>query len=97
METDMKKLILGAALAATFAAPAFAQLLDIQIGPREREYIVKEGRSVTYAGPVAVGAVLPADVEVYSVPEVTTYRYAVVNDRRVIVEPSSRKIIQIVE
>ncbi|BCJ89797.1 hypothetical protein IZ6_05320 [Terrihabitans soli] len=94
----MKKLMLGAALAAaTFTTPAFAQLLDIQIGPREREYIVREGRSVTYDGPIAVGTVLPADVEFYTVPEVTTYRYAVVNDRRVIVEPSSRRIIQIVE
>lgn len=93
----MKKLMLGAAALAVLATPAFAQLLDIQIGPKEREYIVREGRSVTYDGPIAVGTVLPADVEVYSVPEVTTYRYAVVNDRRVIVEPSSRKIIQIVE
>lgn len=93
----MKKLMLGAAAAIVLAGPAFAQLLDIQIGPKEREYILKEGRSVTYDGPIAVGTVLPADVEVYSVPEQTTYRYAVVNDRRVIVEPSSRKIIQIVE
>jgi hypothetical protein len=94
----MKKLILGAAVAAAFATPAFAQLLDIQIGPREREYIVQEGRSsVVIEEPVAVGTVLPGDVEFYAVPEVTTYRYAVVNDRRVIVEPSSRRIIQIVE
>jgi hypothetical protein len=94
----MKKLILGASLAAVLVTPAFAQLLDIQIGPREREYIVHEGRSsVVYEGPVAVGTVLPAEVEFYEVPEVTTYRYAVVNDRRVIVEPSSRRIIQIVE
>ena len=94
----MKKLMLGAAAAVVFAGPAFAQLLDIQIGPKEREYIVKEGRSsVTYEGPVSVGTVLPTDVEVYSVPEQTTYRYAVLNDRRVIVEPQSRKIIQVLE
>lgn len=93
----MKKLMLGAAALAVLATPAFAQLLDIQIGPKEREYIVREGRSVTYDGPIAVGSVLPAEVEFYEVPEVTTYRYAVVNDRRVIVEPSSRRIIQIVE
>jgi hypothetical protein len=92
----MKKLMLGAAAAILLAGPAFAQLLDIQIGPKEREYILKEGRSVSYDGPIAVGTVLPADVEFYTVPD-ATYRYAVVNDRRVIVEPSSRKIIQIVE
>ncbi len=93
----MKKLILGTAIAVTFAAPAFAQLLDIEIGPKEREYIVKEGRSVTYQGDVVVGAELPSDIEFYEVPSVTTYRYAVVNNRRVIVEPKTRKIIKIVE
>jgi hypothetical protein len=94
----MKKLILGAAVLASLATPAFAQLLDIQIGPREREYIVQEGRSsVVVPGDVAVGTVLPGDVEFYEVPEVTTYRYAVVNDRRVIVEPSTRRVIHIVD
>lgn len=49
---------------------------------------------------VAVGATLPATVELYTFPSdvgVTQYRYTMVNDRAVLVEPSSRKIIQIIE
>jgi hypothetical protein len=36
-------------------------------------------------------------VELRAVPSHTEYRYAVVNNKRVIVEPSTRKIIRIVE
>jgi hypothetical protein len=95
----MKKLVIGAALAA-FALPALAQVA-VEIGPEVREYIVKEGRSsVAVDADIAVGTVLPADVEFYAiegVPTATTYRYAVVNNKRVIVEPETRKVIQIVE
>lgn len=45
---------------------------------------------------VAVGQPLPQTVVVSPVPDDPTYAYAVVNDQRVIVEPSSRKVIQIV-
>ncbi len=45
---------------------------------------------------VVVGQPLPEAVVVTPVPDDPTYAYAVVNDQRVIVEPSSRKVIQIV-
>ena len=96
----MNKLVIGAVLAASVTLPAAAQVA-VQIGPEVREYIVKEGRSsVRVDTDIAVGATLPADVEVYAiegVPTASTYRYAVVNDRRVIVEPGSRRIIEIVD
>ena len=43
---------------------------------------------------VVVGEPLPATVELRPVPSHTEYRYAVVNDRRVIVEPRTRKVDQ---
>jgi hypothetical protein len=46
---------------------------------------------------VVVGAPLPAAVELRPVPNYTQYRYAVVNDRRVIVEPRTRKVIRIID
>jgi hypothetical protein len=46
---------------------------------------------------VVVGEPLPATVELRPVPNYTEYRYAVVNDRRVIVEPRTRKIIKIID
>ena len=57
--------------------------------PRERSVVVQER--------VVVGEPLPTTVELRPVPQYTEYRYAVVNDRRVIVEPRTRKIIRILD
>ena len=53
--------------------------------------------SVTVRERVVVGEPLPATVELRPVPSHTEYRYAVVNDRRVIVEPRTRKVIKIID
>jgi hypothetical protein len=45
---------------------------------------------------VVVGQPLPQTVVVTPVPENPKYSYAIVNDERVIVEPSSRKVIQVI-
>jgi len=56
--------------------------------------------SYAYREEVRVGAVLPeSGVTYYEVPaeyKVQGYRYTVVNDTPVLVEPSSRRIVQIV-
>lgn len=57
--------------------------------PRERSVVVRER--------VVVGEPLPTTVELRPVPNYTEYRYAVVNDRRVIVEPRTRKVIKIID
>jgi hypothetical protein len=70
--------------------------------PAFREYIVRE-RVPNYTIPdrVIVGGVLPeAGVTYYDVPQTygaTPYRYTVVNGRTVLVEPRSRRIVQVVE
>jgi hypothetical protein len=70
--------------------------------PAFREYIVRE-RVPNYTMPdrVIVGGVLPeTGVTYYDVPQtfgVTPYRYTVVNGRTVLVEPRSRRIVQVVE
>jgi hypothetical protein len=70
--------------------------------PAFREYIVRE-RVPTYTIPdrVIVGTVLPeAGITMYDVPETygpTPYRYTVVNGQTVLVEPRSRRIVQVVE
>ena len=55
------------------------------------------GPSVVVREEVIVGAPLPPTVELRTVPNHTEYRYAIVNDRRVIVEPRTRKIIKIID
>jgi hypothetical protein len=70
--------------------------------PAFREYIVRE-RVPTYTVPdrVIVGATLPdVGVTYYDVPQsfgATPYRYTVVNGRTVLVEPRSRRIVQVIE
>jgi hypothetical protein len=70
--------------------------------PAFREYIIRE-RVPTYTIPdrVVVGGVLPeTGVTTYDVPQtyaVTPYRYTVVNGETVLVEPRSRRIVQVVE
>jgi hypothetical protein len=70
--------------------------------PAFREYIVRE-RVPNYSIPerVIVGGVLPeTGVTYYDVPQtygVMPYRYTVVNGQTVLVEPRTRRIVQVVE
>lgn len=70
--------------------------------PAFREYIIRE-RVPNYTIPdrVVVGGVLPeTGVTYYDVPQtfgVTPYRYTVVNGWTVLVEPRTRRIVQVVE
>ena len=70
--------------------------------PAFREYVIRE-RVPTFTAPdrVVVGGVLPeAGITYYDVPQsyaATPYRYTVVNGQTVLVEPRSRRIVQVVD
>lgn len=69
--------------------------------PRFRQYVVTQNvPSYRYQEEVRVGAVLPSSgVQYYEVPAeygVTQYRYTVVNDTPVLVDPGTRRIVQVV-
>ena len=69
--------------------------------PKFREYVIREHHpSYHYDREVVVGAELPAaGVTYWEVPReygVTEYRYTIVNDRTVIVDPKTHRIIQII-
>lgn len=51
--------------------------------------------SVVVEEEIVVGRPLPSRVELYAVPNHGEYRYAVVNNQRVIVEPRSRRVLRI--
>jgi len=77
-------------------------ILGVDTRPRFREYVVREHRpSYTYQGDIRVGTVLPAKgVTYYEVPAEygpRGYRYTVVNDRPVIVEARTRRIVEVVD
>lgn len=63
-----------------------------------RTYVVKENApSITVRERIVVGEPLPATVVLRPVPNHAEYSFAVVNNQRVIVEPKSRKVIQIIQ
>jgi hypothetical protein len=63
-----------------------------------RTYVTRESMpSVRVTEKVVVGEALPQTVVLRPVPNHADYSFAVVNDRRVIVEPKTRKVIKIIE
>jgi hypothetical protein len=79
-----------------------AGLLGADQRPRFREYVMREHpRSYRYTGTVATGIVLPeAGVTYYEVPAeygVREYRYTVVNGEPVLVDPRTRRIVEVID
>jgi len=76
-------------------------LLGIDQRPDFRDYVDRQHHpSDSYRAEVREGNVLPeSGIQYYDVPSrygVRGYRYAVVNDETVLVDPMSRKIVQVV-
>ena len=105
----MKRHLLMAATALSIAtgSQAFAQTAVIDLTPEHRttirEYVVRQKvRPITIQGDVRVGAPLPTGVELVVVPgewgpQYSKYRYVYWNDRVVLVDPSDRRVVHIVE
>ena len=100
-------ILTATALSVAFAAQAWAQQIAVEIAPDQRtkikEYVVKEKvRPITVKERIAVGGVLPAEVQLLPVPSVwgpsvSKYQYVYHDNHDVLVEPSSRKVVQIIE
>ena len=79
-----------------------ASAQDVIIEPEQetviREYVEKQPlASVKIPGvELNIGSTLPDTVELHEVPDVE-YRYVVVDDRTVVVDPGTRKIVKIIE
>ena len=93
--------IVGGAVGA--ATGTVGGILGVDDRPRFREYVVRERRpSYRYNEDLRVGVVLPeSGVTYYDVPPEYRappgYRYTIVNDRPVLIEPRSRRVIEIVD
>ncbi len=101
----MKALYVAGFAAALFTTQAFAQAVVIAPEQRTviRDYVVKEKiRPYRMQSRVTVGATLPAEVELAPVPETwgptfRSYRYVYTGDDVVLVDPSSRRVVQIID
>ena len=87
--------VVGAGIGAVAGGIADAQQ------PQFREYVVQQRvPSYTYSGDVVVGTVLPSSgVTYYEVPAtygVRGYRYTRVNNRVVLVDPGTHRIVQVI-
>ena len=93
----------GAAVGAVGGATVGAIVGGISADNRTefRTYVTEQKvPSVTYKEQVVVGATLPDTITYREVPAKygkTEYRYTVVNNKTVLVEPKTRKIVQIIE
>ncbi|APO74228.1 hypothetical protein AM571_CH01392 [Rhizobium etli 8C-3] len=104
----MRKTMLATAAATLTVCSAALAQSTIIVDPAPTGSIVLPGEvrtyvmeqqvpSVVYEGDVVVGTTLPETVEIHEVPEMDGYAYTVVNNRRVIVEPQTHRVIQILE
>ena len=99
----------GPALAqsTTITTPAPSAGATLTIAPEQRtkikQFVVeKKVKPVTVTERVTVGATLPADVELTAVPsdwgpELIKYRYIYSDNHVVFVEPSSRRVVQVID
>lgn len=105
----MKRFAFIAAAVALSAGSALAQAVSLDITPEQETTIystLSTGGTIGAAPSnvtVAVGTELPREVELREVPatvkveSVRKYRYAVIGGRVVLVDPSSRKIVKVIE
>ena len=101
----MKALYAAGIAAALLTTQAIAQTVVVSPEQRTtiREYVVKEKiRPHHLQSRVTVGATLPADVELAPVPETWgpsfhSYRYIYTGDDVVLVDPSSRRVIDVID
>ena len=92
--------VVGGVLGA--AAGTVGGILGVEDRPRFREYVIRERHpSYRYSDDFRVGAVLPeSGVTYYDVPadyHASAYRYTYVNDHAVLVDPRTRRIVQIID
>lgn len=82
--------VAGAAIGTAIDPPPQKVVTYVQQAPAPTKRIVVKQK-------VVVGQPLPETVVVTPIPDDPKYAYAIVNDERVIVEPSSRKVIQVIQ
>lgn len=82
--------VAGAIVGTAIDPPPQRVVTYVREAPAPTERVVVEER-------VVVGEPLPQTIVVQQIPDNPNYGYAVVNDRRVIIEPSTRRVVQVIE
>jgi len=95
----MKILVISAAsVFLALGGAAVAQTTTVVVPGEVKTYVMKqETPSVMFEGDVAVGTTLPDTVEIHTIPDQPDYGYVVVNKKRVLVNPKTRAVIEVVQ
>ncbi|PDT30774.1 hypothetical protein CO660_05365 [Rhizobium sp. L9] len=94
----MKILVISAAsLFLSLGGAAVAQTTVVVPGEVKTYVMKQETPSVTFEGDVAVGTALPDTVEIHTIPDQPDYGYVVVNKKRVLVNPKTRTVIEVIQ
>ncbi|MDR9777309.1 DUF1236 domain-containing protein [Rhizobium hidalgonense] len=95
----MKILVISAAsVFLALGGTAVAQTTTVVVPGEVKTYVMKqETPSVMFEGDVAVGTTLPDTVEIHTIPDQPDYGYVVVNKKRVLVNPKTRAVIEVVQ
>jgi hypothetical protein len=95
----MKKLLIPAvALFLSLSGMAIAQSTTVIVPGEVRTYVLEQqSPSVTFEGDIAVGNPLPDTVEIHTIPDQAEYSYVILNNKRVLVNPKTRAVIEVVE
>jgi hypothetical protein len=106
-ERSMQKGLVAVIAGVAMLVPTqtFAQVLTVEPEQRTiiREYVVRQSvPEIEVDRDLTVGQAVPEEVELSVVPQqwgpsVRSYRYVYTNDRVYLVEPSSRRIIQVMD
>ena len=89
-------LIVAASFAALTVVPAAAFADEVIVEPEVQGWVMEQSApDVEVQGDVVVGSTLPESVQVIEVPKHKKFAFAMVNKRRVLVEPETRKIIKV--
>jgi hypothetical protein len=93
----MNKLLVTTALTAALTIPAFAQ--DVVVPDPVTTWVTEQplDGDVTVTEKVVVGDTLPDTVVIKNVQDHDDFGYAVVNKKRYIVQPKTRKVVKIID
>jgi hypothetical protein len=81
--------VVGLAAGAAIDAPPQKVVTYVEQQPLQQSVVIEQ--------PLVVGKPIPRDVVLIPVPEDTRYAYAVVNNQRVIVDPRTHTVVQIMQ
>lgn len=96
----MRSFMFAAASVAAFTMSSAVSAQTVVVTPEQetviREYVKKEPAiSLSLPGfEFNIGSTVPDTVELHEVPDVE-YRYVVIDDRTVLVEPGTRRIVKV--